>query len=118
MLQRLSSRHREAELLCKRALAIKEEALGPNHPDVAVSLNNLAGLYHTLGRYKEAEPRYKRALAVMEATLSGHPYINETLMSYAALLRATNRPNEAEKLEARAEALEAYKRHITCFTLA
>ena len=28
----------------KRALAIREKALGPDHPDVALSLNNLAGL--------------------------------------------------------------------------
>ena len=36
---------REAEPLYQRALAIKEKALGPNHPDVATSLNNLAELY-------------------------------------------------------------------------
>ena len=29
----------------KRALAIREKALGPDHPDVATSLNNLAVLY-------------------------------------------------------------------------
>ena len=34
----------DAEPLCKRALTIREETLGPRHPDVASSLNNLAGL--------------------------------------------------------------------------
>ena len=34
----------DAEPLFKRALAIREETLGPRHPDVAGSLNNLAGL--------------------------------------------------------------------------
>ncbi len=33
--------------LYKRSLAINEKALGPDHPDVAVSLNNLAALYMT-----------------------------------------------------------------------
>ena len=34
----------DAEPLYKRALAIREETLGPRHPDVAGSLNSLAGL--------------------------------------------------------------------------
>src|SRR6476620_12658040 len=33
-----------AEPLYKRSLVIKEKVLGPDHPDVAVSLNGLAGL--------------------------------------------------------------------------
>ena len=32
----------DAEPLFKRALAIREETLGPRHPDVAKILNNLA----------------------------------------------------------------------------
>ena len=35
----------KAEPLYRRALAIREKALGPEHPDTATSLNNLAGLY-------------------------------------------------------------------------
>ncbi len=35
----------DAEPLYKRALAIWEKALGPEHPHVAASLNNLAELY-------------------------------------------------------------------------
>ena len=38
-------RYTDAKPLCERALAIREKALGPEHPDVATSLNNLAGLY-------------------------------------------------------------------------
>jgi tetratricopeptide (TPR) repeat protein len=55
-------RYAEAEPLYKRSLAIREKALGPDHPDVALSLNNLAGLYDNQGRYAEAEPLYKRSL--------------------------------------------------------
>jgi hypothetical protein len=36
--------------------------LGPRHPDVLGSLNNLAGLFHLKGRYDEAEPLYRKAL--------------------------------------------------------
>ena len=34
----------EAEPLIRRDLAISEKALGPDHPDVAITLNNLAQL--------------------------------------------------------------------------
>lgn len=41
----------QAEPLYKRSLAIWENALGKSHPNVATSLNNLAELYRTQGRY-------------------------------------------------------------------
>src|SRR4051812_30749945 len=40
--------------LAERALALRERALGPLHPDVATSLNNLAALYKTKGEYDKA----------------------------------------------------------------
>ena len=45
-----------------------------DHPDVASSLNNLAGLYNSQGRYSEAEPLYLDALAMFEQVLgTNHP---------------------------------------------
>ena len=41
-------RYSEAIPLAQRTLAIVEKALGPNHPDVALALNNLANLYSKL----------------------------------------------------------------------
>ena len=38
-------KYAEAIPLAERALEIREKALGPDHPDVATSLSNLAGLY-------------------------------------------------------------------------
>ena len=60
-------RHTEAEPLYLRALAIRESALGPDHPDVATALSTLGVLYHNMGRYTEAEPLYQRALAIHRA---------------------------------------------------
>lgn len=40
----------EAEGLYKRSLALLEERLGPDHPEVADGLNNLAGLLQSLVR--------------------------------------------------------------------
>ncbi len=51
-----------AEPLYQRALRIHETALGPPHPDVAIDLSNLAGLYVDQGKYAEAEPLFRRAL--------------------------------------------------------
>jgi len=48
-------KYADAEPLYKRSLAIREKALGPEHPDVAASLNNLAELYRAQGKYAEAE---------------------------------------------------------------
>ena len=59
-------RYPDAEMLFKRALAIDEKAQGPEHPDVASILNNLAAVYDDEGRYAEAEPLDKRALAIQE----------------------------------------------------
>jgi tetratricopeptide (TPR) repeat protein len=56
-------RYADADPLYKRALATWKKALGPDHRDVAQSLNNLADLYLAQGRYADAEPLYKRALA-------------------------------------------------------
>ena len=39
----------QAEEPQRRALAIDEKALGPDHPDVARDLNNLAGLLQVSG---------------------------------------------------------------------
>jgi Tfp pilus assembly protein PilF len=49
------------------ALANLEETLGSEHPDVATSLNNLATLYKSQGRYTEAEAHYREALVIQEA---------------------------------------------------
>jgi tetratricopeptide (TPR) repeat protein len=48
---------------------LSQRLLGDNHPDVATSLNNLALLYDSQGRYEEAEPLFLQALAIAEQTL-------------------------------------------------
>ena len=61
----------DAEPLFKRALAILEKARGPNHPNVASSLNNLALLYQAQGRYADAEPLLKRSFAIGAGAAAG-----------------------------------------------
>jgi CHAT domain-containing protein/tetratricopeptide (TPR) repeat protein len=105
-LYRAQGRYAEAEPLCKRSLAITEKALGPDHPDVAQSLNNLALLYRAQGRYAEAEPLYKRALAIFEKALDpDHPFVGTSLNNLAALYENQGRYAEAELLYKRALAV-------------
>nr|NCS30880.1 tetratricopeptide repeat protein [Microcystis aeruginosa F13-15] len=49
-------KYNEAIPLAEQALAIRKQQLGDNHPSTATSLNNLAALYESQGRYSEAEP--------------------------------------------------------------
>ena len=44
----------EAEPLCRRALAICEKALGPDHPYTAIAARNYAALLRSLKRQAEA----------------------------------------------------------------
>ncbi|MDA0668290.1 MAG: tetratricopeptide repeat protein [Planctomycetota bacterium] len=43
---------------------IAEQNVGPDHPYVATSLENLAGLYRDTKRDKEAEPLEQRAAKI------------------------------------------------------
>ncbi|MEY4473318.1 MAG: hypothetical protein RL671_1622, partial [Pseudomonadota bacterium] len=49
-------------------LAIKEKALGGDHPSTATSLNNLAGLYESMGRFADALPLLRRALRIVSVS--------------------------------------------------
>ena len=50
----------------KKALALAEKQMGANHPDLAVSLDRLALVYHQQGDYSSASPLYYRALRISE----------------------------------------------------
>lgn len=50
----------DAETNYRRALAVTEKIRGPNHPDVATQLNDLAVLYIEEGQHAAAEPLLKR----------------------------------------------------------
>jgi tetratricopeptide (TPR) repeat protein len=52
--------------LWKRALAINEKVLGPEHPDTARSFNNLGALYQAMGEDVQALLLYARASNLRE----------------------------------------------------
>jgi tetratricopeptide (TPR) repeat protein len=93
----------EAEPLLRRTLVIDELRFGPDHPEVAIQLNNLAHVLRDTNRWAEAEPLMRRALAIDEKNLgSDHANVAIRLSNLASLLKDTNRLAEAEPLMRRA----------------
>jgi hypothetical protein len=65
-----------ADELLRGAARIQEEELGPLHPDLANTLNNLAIVAEKTGSSIEAEALYRRAAAIAATTLpSDHPMV-------------------------------------------
>ncbi len=107
MLYKTQGQYAKAEPLYRRALAILEKALGPEHPIVATSLNSLAELYRDQSQYAKAEPLYQRALAIREKALGPeHPDVAMSLNNLAGLYDETQgQYAEAEPLHVRALAI-------------
>ena len=59
--------YKKTEPLLRRSLGIRENTLGPRHPDVAQSLENYAALLRKTGRATEASKMVARAKAIRAA---------------------------------------------------
>ena len=63
-----------AKALYERAIAIDEAALGPNHPDIAIDLNNLGGVLRAQGDLVGTKTLLDRALRIFREFLGDdHP---------------------------------------------
>jgi tetratricopeptide (TPR) repeat protein len=77
-----------------------------SNPDLATSLNNLAYLYESTGRYAEAEPLFVRSIAIREKELgANHPDTATSLDNLAGLYYSIGRYTEAEPLFVRSLAI-------------
>ena len=96
-------RYAAAEPLYLHSLRIREQFLGPEHPDVALTLNGLGRLYYQQSRYVEAEPFYLRAVALQDPQLGPeHPDLAQTLTNLGILYQEVGKYIEAEPLYQRA----------------
>ena len=85
-----------ADELLRSAARIQEEELGPLHPDLANTLNNLAVVAEKTGRPGEAEGFYRRAVAIASASLpSDHPMVVESRQNLEDFCRARGVPVDA-----------------------
>ncbi len=88
-----------------QTLELTKRWLGDEHPNVATNLNNLANLYYSQGRYREAEPLYLQTLELRKRTLgSNHPQtiaIRENLENLRAKISATNNSEPTDSTQSK-----------------
>jgi CHAT domain-containing protein/Tfp pilus assembly protein PilF len=96
-------RYRDATPKAREALALREQALGLNRPEIAESLHRLADLLQQTGDYAGARPLYERALQIREQTLGpNHPTVAETLNELGVRLQATGDYAGSKRMHERA----------------
>jgi serine/threonine-protein kinase len=89
----------DAEPQYKRALDLRETALGPDHRDTLSTLNDYAMVLRRLGRLGEAEPLVKKALDRRTADFGpDDPDRLVSLNDYGVVLHALHRYDQAESL--------------------
>ncbi|XP_062980659.1 nephrocystin-3 isoform X2 [Elgaria multicarinata webbii] len=83
----------------QRSLEIRETALDPDHPRVAQSLHQLAGVYVQWKKFGNAEQLYKQALEISEnAYGTEHVRVARELDALATLYQKQNKYEQAEHL--------------------
>jgi serine/threonine protein kinase len=89
-----------------KALHIKEQVLGKNHPDVSYTLVNLADTLGALGRSREALELSNRGVEIIGRTFGWrHPRLEPQLSNRAEILIQLGRYEEARKDAERAVAI-------------
>lgn len=82
-----------ADELLRSAARIQEAALGPSHPDLISTLNNLAIVAERTARPGDAETFYRRAAAIATASLPpDHPLVAEARQNLENFCRELGRP--------------------------
>jgi hypothetical protein len=85
--------------LSVRSREIYETQLGATHPDVAMSLNNLAELYRFQGRYGETEPLYGRSIAILLEKLGeNHPSTQTVQNNFLIFLQQVIQEQRTDEL--------------------
>ena len=98
------------EGLYLRALQLQQALLGPEHAEIAHTLNNLALYYKALGRLAEARPLYERALAMFRKTKgASHADTAAAMHNFAQLLKAMGREMEQRARRTEKDAREMLK---------
>lgn len=84
-----------AEGLLREAAALQEQTLGPHHPDLANTLNNLGVVCEMTDNPIDAEHYFRRAYAIAIATLApDHPFVATSSKNLHDFCAARGRPAE------------------------
>ena len=91
----MGNREKALEYL-EKALDIQKRLLGDDHPDTAVSLNNIGMLYQEMGNREKALEYLEKALDIWKRLLGDdHPDTIDSVMSLGNLFLVLNRRPEA-----------------------
>jgi tetratricopeptide (TPR) repeat protein len=97
-----------AETELRRALAVGEASLGPQHRDLTFTLTFLAEALDDQGRFEEAVAIDRRAVAIAEKTFGlGHQVLGEALVDLGVHLGHARHHDEAYDQIRRGEAILA-----------
>jgi tetratricopeptide (TPR) repeat protein len=106
-LEHARGRYAAGEPFARRAVAIRERLLGPDHPDVAADLAALAPILDAQGKRDEAAALMLRSLAILERTYGPNHYeVAVSLNNLAALRAAEGQTAEARRLYERSLAIK------------
>ena len=84
-----------AEELLREAAALQEQTLGPHHPDLANTLNNLGVVCEIADNPIDAEHYFRRAYRIATATLApDHPFVVTSRKNLHDFCAARGRPAE------------------------
>jgi CHAT domain-containing protein len=97
----------EAETLLRRALAIREKSLGPNHTDVASALETLSQIELKQNRVNDAERDVSRAIRIDENALGPDHLVTALARMQLGNLRHRQMRD--------AEAIDIFNRALTVF---
>src|SRR5689334_10432881 len=82
-----------AETLLREAAALQKSTLGPEHEDLATTLNNLAFVCERTNNLADAERYYRRAHAIAVATLGPrHPFVATSIKNLVDFCAAHDIP--------------------------
>lgn len=99
-------RYNDAIVIARKALEVIKKEVGPEHPDVATSLNKLAMLYYAQSKYEQAESLFKKALEIRDNALGPeHPHVARNLCNLANVYFAQRKYEQAESLLKRSLAI-------------
>jgi tetratricopeptide (TPR) repeat protein/predicted Ser/Thr protein kinase len=105
-LAKAEGKYAEARADLAQALAIREDTLGPDHPDVATALHSLGTIEDYEGNYPTAQAYFERALAIRERALGpDHPEVASALGSLGNVAYAQGEQARARAYYERALAI-------------
>jgi serine/threonine-protein kinase len=96
-LRQAQGKFAESEAELRRALALRREALGPDHPHSAMIRSNIATALAAQGKLAEAEAECRHVIEMQQKDLGpDHPEVAASRNNLAAVLQSQGKYEEAE----------------------